>query len=116
MFTVTPAAAAELLAAAERSDAQGMALRVAARRTNDGDIEYGMGFDEPRVDDEAAQFAGLQVLIGSPSRALLSDTQLDYVEVEPGRFEFVFADANPAAPPQPGAGACGSGGCSRCSN
>jgi len=35
-FRVTPAAAGEILAAAERSGAQGMALRVAARPVQDG--------------------------------------------------------------------------------
>jgi hypothetical protein len=52
MFNVTAAAAQEILAAATRSDAQGMALRVAARQVADGSIEYGMGFDEAREDDE----------------------------------------------------------------
>lgn len=111
MFSISPAAANELLAAAERSDAQGLALRVAARLGDDGEVEYGMGFDEQRVDDHAAEFSGLQVLVGKPSRALLADTLLDFVEVEPGRHAFVFAEAKPQAQGQSG---CGSGGCSRC--
>ena len=89
-FTVTEAASKEILAAAERSAAAGMALRVAARQVADGSIEYGMGFDEQRDDDEPAAFDGLTVLVGSPSRPLLEGTVLDYVEVAPGRFDFVF--------------------------
>jgi len=111
MFIVTPAAAHEILAAARRSQAAELALRVAARRLADGSVEYGMGFDEVREEDEATEFAGLQVVVGAPSRPLLADTQLDYVEIEPGRFDFIFAPAVAAEPAAPG---CGSGGCSRC--
>jgi iron-sulfur cluster assembly protein len=127
MFSVTPTAAQEILAAAERSNAAGMALRVAARQVADGSIEYGMGFDDERDDDEPAEFAGLKVLLGSPSRPLLEHTVLDYVEVEPGRHDFIFippeepdrscagpatgSDIGAAAKPR---GGCGSGGCGNC--
>lgn len=106
MFHVTPAAADEIRAAAGRSDAGGLGLRVAARQRDDGTVEFGMGFDEPREQDETLDCHGLQVLVGSPSRALLAGVQLDFVELEPGRFDFVFA-------PAPEAG-CGSSGCGRC--
>ena len=118
-FTVTPSAAQEILVAAARSDAAGMALRVAARQVADGSLEYGMGFDEPRDDDEPVEFGGLTVLLGSPSRPLLADTVLDYVEVAPGRSDFVFVpppepeaagDDTPAPARGCGSGGCGSGG------
>jgi iron-sulfur cluster assembly protein len=119
-FSVSASAAGEILAAAARSDAAGMALRVAARQVADGSIEYGMGFDEQREDDEPVAFDGLTVLVGSPSRPLLAGTVLDYVEVEPGRFDFVFippADdagtVRASAAPKAG-GACGNGGCAGC--
>jgi iron-sulfur cluster assembly protein len=112
MFNVTAAAAQEILAAAARSDAQGMALRVAARQVADGSIEYGMGFDEAREDDVPAQFGALTVLVGSPSKPLLDGTVLDYVEIEPGRYDFIFAPPEAAEPPR---GGCGGGGCTGCS-
>jgi len=120
MFSVSATAAGEILAAAARSDAAGMALRVAARQVADGSIEYGMGFDEQREDDEPVAFDGLTVLVGSPSRPLLAGTVLDYVEVEPGRFDFVFIPPADDAGVDCGAGApkardaCGSGGCAGC--
>ncbi len=113
MFTMTPGAAQQILAAAERSDAAGMALRVAARQQADGSLDYGMGFDEQREDDSPLQFEGLTVLIGPPSQPLLQDTVLDFVEMEPGEFSFVFAAAGSLAPEAP-ASSCGSGGCSKC--
>lgn len=125
MFTVTPTASREILAAAERSDAAGMALRVAARQVADGSIEYGMGFDDVRVDDAPIDFGGVKVLIGLPSQMLLDDIVLDYVEVAPGEHDFVFLQPTAAASAGCGTGAaeqapasrggCGSGGCGSCS-
>jgi iron-sulfur cluster assembly protein len=113
MFTMTRSAAQQVLDAAGRSDAAGMALRVAARLEADGSVGYGMGFDEERERDQPLQFGSLTVLIAPPSRALLQDTVLDFVEIEPGRFEFVFAAQADAPVDDPAAG-CDSGGCSRC--
>ncbi len=123
MFNVTPNAAQELLAAAARSDAAGMALRIAARQIADGSIEYGMGFDDEREDDEPVVFEGLTVLLGSPSRPLLQDTVLDFVELEPGQFGFVFippgalrgggdcSSGTTKAKSGCGSGGCGGGSC-----
>lgn len=121
MFQVTPSAANEILAAAARSDASGLALRVAACQVADGSIEYGMGFDEAREDDEPVEFGGLTVLVGSPSRPLLEGTRLDYVELAPGRFDFVFVPAPEqvvaglgAGDPASAAGGCAKGSCGSC--
>lgn len=114
MFNLTPAAAREILAAAQRGQAENLALRVAARQLADGSIEYGMGFDEWREQDEATEVEGLRVLVGAPSRALLADTWLDYVEIEAGRYDFVFAPAGGPDEASAPAKACGSVGCNRC--
>jgi iron-sulfur cluster assembly protein len=113
MFTMTRAAAQQILAASERSDAASMALRVAARQEAGGSIGYGMGFDEPREHDSPLQFEGLTVLIAPHSEPLLQDTVLDFVELAPGDFNFIFTSAT-ETPPEPPARACGSGGCSGC--
>jgi iron-sulfur cluster assembly protein len=128
MLQLTSAAAQQILSAATRGDAQGMALRVAARQVADGSIEYGMGFDEEREDDVTTAVDGLTVLVGSPSRPLLQGTVLDFVEVEPGHLDFVFipgaAPARSACGTNPRAAAsvdasaarsgCGGGGCGNC--
>ena len=117
MFTLTPSAASELLAAAVRSQAAGMALRVAARQIADGSLEYGLGFDEQREDDAVVEVGGLTVLVGSPSQQLLDDTVLDFVEIGPSQFDFVFAAASNAAStgcgsaPASKSSGCGSGSC-----
>lgn len=115
MFTLTSNASQEIQAAAARSDAAGLALRVAARRGADGSVEYGMGFDEPREGDMPLQVAGVNLLIALPSQPMLEDIVLDFVEIEPGKFNFIFADRDTvgadAAPK-----ACGNGACNGCSS
>ncbi len=80
MFSVTSTASQEILAAASRSDAADMALRVAARQGPDGSVEYGMGFDEPREGDLPLQVQGVNLVIAPPSQPLLQDIVLDFVE------------------------------------
>lgn len=116
MFQLTPAAAQVVLAAVERSDAADLALRVAARREDDGRLTCAMGFDEPREDDQVLQIDGLTVLIGPRSRAMLDDMVLDYEELEQGGAGFIFAPAAPnaaAVGPQARQG-CGDRGCGAC--
>lgn len=113
MFSLTSAAADQIQLAARQSGAIDVALRVAARREADGSLEFGMGFDEPREGDTPLQMEGVDVLIAPPSLPLLEDTLLDFVELEPGEFGFVFL---PQAPAPRAAGGCGgrAGGCSTC--
>ena len=118
MFQVTPAAAQQIRAAAAQSDAAGMALRVAARQIADGSIEYGMGFDTTHDGDEPLEFDGLTVVVAPPCQPLLDATVLDWVELEPGAFAFIFIPPGElsAEPPAAPGGACGSGGCGSCAS
>jgi iron-sulfur cluster assembly protein len=118
MFHVTPAAAQQIRAAAALSDAAGMALRVAARQIADGSVEFGMGFDTPNDGDEPLEFDGVTVVVAPPCQPLLDATVLDWVELEPGAFAFIFIppDAVADAPEANPGGACGSGGCGGCAS
>ena len=91
MFNVTPQAAAQIKSAAPAdAEAEALALRIAARRMPDGEIDYGMGFDEQREFDLEIAAEGVNILIGPNSRELLEGVTLDYVELEPGQFHFIF--------------------------
>lgn len=95
MITITPQAAAQIRRSAEQTRAQGLALRLAARRLDDGTIDYGMGFDDQRRDDDTRITAdGIDVVISSASRDLLAGATLDYVELNPGEFRFIFINPN----------------------
>jgi len=121
MFTVSDAAARQIQQAASASSAQQMALRIAARLDSDGSIEYGMGFDDAKEDDTQLDLEGVRVVIAPDFQELLLNTLLDYVELEPGEFNFIFSRNAPIqAATASGAGcasstcassACGAGAC-----
>ncbi len=94
MLTITGQAIAQIRTAAEQGGADGMALRIAARRGHDGSIEYAMGFDEAQPGDARIALTGLEVLIAQASAELLQNVVLDYVEIEPGEHRFIFLNPN----------------------
>lgn len=91
-----------------------MALRIAARVDADGSIQYGMGFDDPHDDDMKLDLEGVAVVIADEYQELLIDTVLDYVELQPGEFNFIFINGSEAqgTPAQASGSGCGTGGCS----
>ena len=113
MLSLTTAAASQIRRAAADAGSADWALRVAAKRERDGSITFGMGFDEPREGDMPLQVRGVDVLIAPPSQPMLQGVVLDFVELEPGNFNFIFMPVDAEAEPQ--AKACGGGGCNGCS-
>ena len=96
MFKITDSAAEQIKKAAVQAQAEGMPLRVAAKANSDGSIEYGMGFDEERENDIKIVHGDVVILIDPTSNDLLDDASMDFVELEPGQFEFIFL--NPLDP------------------
>jgi iron-sulfur cluster assembly protein len=113
MFKVTPTAAAQILNAAE-TQPDSPALRVAAKIDDDGEISYGMGFDEERENDQVIECEGVQLLISPRSLELLDEATLDFIELRPGEFQFIFVNPKDGAcagrEQASGCGSCG-GGC-----
>jgi iron-sulfur cluster assembly protein len=112
MLTLTSAAAEEILRAAREAGMEEPLLRVAARADGPGgEVEYGMGFDERREQDEEFDCGGVIVLVSPPSREPLAGTVLDYVEIEPDQYRFIFSHPKHVAPEsEPQAGQDASGG------
>lgn len=90
MFKITDDAAKQIKSAAAQSDAGDMALRIAAKANQDGAIEYGMGFDEQQEGDVVVRHDDVEIVIDPPSFELLEHASMDYVEIEPGQFNFIF--------------------------
>ena len=90
-FKVTPQAAEQIIIATQQGAAvQEPTLRIAARTLPDGSVDYSMGFDEQREFDFEVAVHGISILIGPSSRDLLEGVTLDFVEMEPGQFHFIF--------------------------
>ena len=97
MITITPAAAKQINASASQGDMDGLSMRIAASRNPDGSIHYGMGFDDSQIEgDLHITSEGINVVISETSKILLEGTTLDYVELEPGEYQFIFMNPNDA--------------------
>ncbi|GMQ90316.1 MAG: hypothetical protein BMS9Abin10_0682 [Gammaproteobacteria bacterium] len=94
MITVTENAAAQIRGAARQGGMEGMALRIAAKRKPDGSIDYAMGFDDITDHDTRISAHGVDIVVTQTSAALLENTVLDYVELKPDGFEFIFMNPN----------------------
>ncbi len=93
-FEVTARAAQRIQAAAREGEAQPPVLRVAAKRREDGSIEYALGFDEATAQDARVSADGVTVVIAPQSLPLLEGATLDFVEISPGEFQFIFLNPN----------------------
>jgi iron-sulfur cluster assembly protein len=94
MFTLTRAAAEQVRLSADKGDNVGMALRVAATRKPDGRLDYGLGFDTPGADDVETMSEGVKVIIAPGHIEHLKGATMDYVEIEPGEYRFIFMNPN----------------------
>jgi iron-sulfur cluster assembly protein len=53
-----------------------------------------MGFDEIARDDVLVNAGGVDVVLRNGDKELLNGMTLDYVELEPGDFQFIFLNPN----------------------
>jgi iron-sulfur cluster assembly protein len=95
MITVTPSAAEQIRLSAKQGRMENLPMRIAATRNPDGSIHYGMGFDDNQLEgDIRITSQGIDVVVSGSSMLLLSGMTLDYVEIEPGSFQFIFMNPN----------------------
>ena len=101
MFKVTASAADQVHQAARQGGTEGLSLRLAAQQNPDGSIDYRMGFDDATEDDIRMNCDGVDVVMAPEYVPLLDDATMDFVEIEPGQFHFIFInpkDANYSPP------------------
>jgi iron-sulfur cluster assembly protein len=97
MISITPAAADQIRTSATQGEMEGLAMRIAAKRNPDGSIHYGMGFDDNQLEgDTTITSEGVNIVISESSQTLLNGMTLDYVEIEPDTFQFIFMNPNDA--------------------
>jgi iron-sulfur cluster assembly protein len=104
MITITPAAAEKIRESAKQGGMESLPMRIAASRNPDGSIHYGMGFDDNQMEgDLYLTSEDVDIVISESSQILLEGTTLDFVELEPGTFQFIFMnpnDSNYTPPPR----------------
>lgn len=94
MIKITPEAAIQIKLSAQQGNTEDMPLRIAATKNNDDSFHYGMGFDDAKEDDISFTSEGVTIVISKISAELLKNTVLDYVELEPETYQFIFMNPN----------------------
>lgn len=95
MIKITPVAAEQIRNSASQGQMDDMSLRLAATRNPDGSIHYGMGFDDNQLDGDTHISSGdVDLVVSESSLPLLAGMTLDYVELEPGAWQFIFMNPN----------------------
>ena len=97
MITVTPEAAEQIRESARQGKLEGMPLRIAVTRLEDGGFHYALGFDDNSHEgDKTFQSEGIEIVVAPQSMGMLNGTVIDYVDLE-GKMEIVFINPNDPA-------------------
>jgi iron-sulfur cluster assembly protein len=96
VIELTSQAAEQVRKAATEGGSEGLALRFAGTRKPDGSIDYRMGFDAPKEGDVRITSNNVELVLASDYEDVLRGTLVDFVELEPGQFHFVFLNPNDA--------------------
>lgn len=95
--SITEAAAKIIKKSALEAQTDNLPLRIAVTKKEDGSFHYGMGFDDvgnTESRDITFHSHGIDIVIAESSIDLLKGTVIDYVELEPKQFHFVFLNPN----------------------
>ena len=95
MISLSTAALEQIRHSADAGDMASSPLRVAIKKQDDGSFHYAMGFDEQRLPgDTFFNFDGVDLVVATASKELTEGLTIDYVELEPGKPEFIFLNPN----------------------
>ncbi len=95
MISLTDAALQQIKLSTAQPDMQTLPLRIAIKEQQDGSFHYAMGFDEQRLPgDNFLNFDGVNLVVSEGSKDLAEDMTIDFVELEPGKPEFIFLNPN----------------------
>jgi len=95
MITVTQEAARQIRESAKLGNAEGLPLRIAAQREDNGRIQYAMGFaDEEHDEDLHFSSEGVEIIVSPISLGIVDNMVIDYVELDNGERNFIFKNPN----------------------
>ncbi len=103
MIKLSSEAAKQILISAEQNNMPSVPLRIAIKELDDGSFHYAMGFDEQRLPgDVFVNIDKINMVISEKSKNLAEGMTIDYVELEPGKLEFIFLNPNDPTYTAPG--------------
>jgi iron-sulfur cluster assembly accessory protein len=95
MISLSTAALEQIRHSADTGGMASAPLRIAIKQQDDGSFHYAMGFDEQRLPgDTFFNFDGVDLVVATASKELAEGMTIDFVELEPGKQEFIFLNPN----------------------
>jgi iron-sulfur cluster assembly protein len=95
MITVSKSAADQIKESAKQGQMEGMPLRLAAAKNEDGTLHYNMGFADRQLDDDVSfESEGVKIVVSALNYDLLKNTELDFVELDDKEMHFIFKNPN----------------------
>jgi iron-sulfur cluster assembly protein len=95
VISLSTAALEQIRLSAESGNLQSTPLRIAVKQLDDGSFHYAMGFDEQRLPgDTFFNFDGVDLVVAVSSKDLADGMTIDFVELQPGKTEFIFLNPN----------------------
>jgi len=95
MISLSSSALEQIKTSSDQGDMKSLPLRIAIKEQDDGSFHYAMGFDEQRLPgDNFLNFDGVDLVVSAGSKDLAEGMTIDFVEIEPGKPEFIFLNPN----------------------
>ncbi len=95
MIKLSDAAVEQIKKSIQEGNIDPMPIRFAVYQDKNNDFQYLMGFDDNiSPSDETFSISGIDVVISSEHKALVAGMSVDYVELEKGKFNFIFKNPN----------------------
>ena len=95
MISLSTAALEQIKLSANQNENGSLPLRIAIKEQEDGSFHYAMGFDEQRLPgDNFLNFDGVNLVVSESSKDLAEGMTIDFVELEPGKPQFIFLNPN----------------------
>ena len=94
MITITKKAATEITLSTHNPENQGLLIRFAVDKTDDG-FQYLMGFDDRNDSDIHLKSNGVEYILAYEQKALLEGMVVDFDQIDKGSdYHFVFMNPN----------------------
>ena len=96
MITLSANAAKQIMLSAKQGNLEGLPMRIAATKNDDGSIHYGMGFDDVKESDITHSSDGIDIIVSLETNQIVDGMKVDFVELEAGKAQFIFLNPNDA--------------------
>ena len=96
MITLTSTAVKQIRLSAKQGNLEGLPMRIAATKNEDGSIHYGMGFDDTKETDITHSSDGVDIIVSPDTNKIVDGMKVDFVDLDDGNPQFIFLNPHDA--------------------